>query len=88
MARYVSILVSTGHPLIKNRLVKHLLIELIEVSPEGWYGIYDALEKSYKLSFMHWATLTQKTKFPAPIKFTDDLSYLISKGIRTPGPPL
>ncbi|MCD6488221.1 MAG: hypothetical protein J7K21_03245, partial [Desulfurococcales archaeon] len=73
---------SSGYPLIKNRLAKPLLIELVETNPIDWYNIHDALQDCYKLSFMHWATLTQKTKFPAPIKYADDLSYLISKGIK------
>jgi argonaute-like protein implicated in RNA metabolism and viral defense len=70
---------SSGYPLIKNRLVKPLFIELIEAKPEEWYSIYDALQESHELSFMHWATLTQKTKYPAPIKYADDLSLLASK---------
>ena len=83
-----AILASSGYPVIKNRLAKPLLIELVEVNPVGWYDIHDALRDSYKLSFMHWATLTQKTKYPAPIKYADDLSYLISRGIKITGPPL
>ena len=79
---------SSGYPLIKNRLAKPLLIELVEINPIDWYNIHDALQDCYKLSFMHWATLTQKTKFPAPIKYADDLSYLISKGIKITGLPL
>jgi len=82
------ILASSGYPLIRNRLAKPLLIELVESLPRGWYNIPDALSESYRLSFMHWATLTQKTKYPAPIKYADDLSTLISRGIRTTGPPL
>ena len=82
------VLASSGYPLIKNRLAKPLLIELVEISPIDWYNIHDALQDCYKLSFMHWATLTQKTKFPAPIKYADDLSYLISKGIKIIGLPL
>jgi len=82
------ILASSGYPIIKNRLAKPMLIELIEASPEKWYSIYDALQESYELSFTHWATLTQKTKYPAPIKYADDLSSLVSKGITIAGPPL
>jgi len=48
-----AILASSGYPIIRNRLAKPLLIELVEAIP---------LKDSYKLSFMHWATLTQKTK--------------------------
>lgn len=79
---------SSGYPIIKNRLAKPLLIELVEAEPKEWYSIYDALWESYELSFMHWATLTQKTKYPAPIKYADDLSSLISRGISITGPPL
>jgi len=83
-----AILASSGYPILRNRLAKPLLIELVEAIPAGWYNIHDALKDSYKLSFMHWATLTQKTKYPAPIKYADDFSYLISKGIEIAGPPL
>ena len=82
------ILASTGYPVLKNRLAKPLLIEIIETVPPEWYNIHDALKEAYRLSFMHWASLTQKTKYPAPIKYADDLSYLLSKGVRVSGPPL
>ncbi len=82
------ILASSGYPLIKKRLAKPLLIEVVEAEPKEWYGIHDALYESYMLSFMHWSTLTHKTKYPAPIKYADDLSSLLSQGIRLTGLPL
>jgi len=82
-----AVLASSGRPLIK-RMAKPLLIELVEVYPGDWYTIRDATYESYMLSFLHWASLTHKTKYPAPIKYADDFSELASRGIVVRGPPL
>jgi len=87
LGRRHAVLASSGRPLIK-RMAKPLLIELVEVYPGDWYTVQDATYESYLLSFLHWASLTHKTKYPAPIKCANDFSELASRGIVVRGPPL
>lgn len=83
------VLSSTGRPLLKGVLSKPLLVEVLMEKPAAWYTLNDALRESYVLSYMHWATITQKTKYPAPIKYADSISFLSSRGIKKIiGPPL
>lgn len=57
------ILASSGYPIIKSRLAKPLLIELVKVSPLEWYDIHDALALTQLglhllMPFYLWASLT------------------------------
>ena len=82
-----AILASTGHPILK-RLAKPILIEYITSGTKEWYSVKKAIKDVYALSYMHWASLTQKIKLPAPIKYADDFSTYTSRGIHFTGPPL
>ena len=84
-----ALLASSGSPLLSQGLARPLLIELCYTADEI-YDISLAAQESYALSYMHWATITQKTKLPATIKYADDFAYMIWKGIEEEliGPPL
>jgi len=84
-----ALLASTGLPLLSQGMARPLLVELCHSDDEK-YGIDVASQEIYRLSYMHWATITQKIKLPATIKFADDFAYMISEGIEEipTGPPL
>lgn len=84
-----ALLASSGAPLLSQGLARPLLLE-IHYTDEEAYTIDVAAKEIYDLSYMHWATLTQKIKLPATVKFADDFAYLVKEGIEEEiiGPPL
>ena len=84
-----ALLASTGLPLLSQGMARPLLIELHYADDET-YDVTLAAREIYALSFMHWATITQKIKLLATVKYADDFAYMIGKGVEeeTIGPPL
>jgi len=84
-----AVLSNTGVPLLSQGVPKPMLLELVYTDDES-YTIEVAAKEVHDLSYIHWASLTQKIKLPATIKFADDFAYLIKEGIEEEviGPPL
>lgn len=74
------LLVSMGREFVKQGMPIPLLIELC-YTKEFKYTIIDAIREVFLLSFIHWQTVTSKTKMPASVGYADEWAYLIEEEV-------
>ncbi|RLG82266.1 MAG: hypothetical protein DRO40_08115 [Thermoprotei archaeon] len=74
------LLISVGREFVKQGMPVPLLIELCYVGGFN-YTITDAIREVFLLSFIHWQTVTSKTKMPASVGYADEWAYLIEEEI-------
>jgi len=85
-----ALVVNTGCEFIKQGMPRPLMIELYYTDPQlSSYTIDKAAAEVYKLSFIHWQTITSKTKLPATIAYADEWAYLLTEDVELiDAPPL